>query len=171
MRPLGSGTCRSRSVVERDARARRVARAIDIDEIDVVAHLRDGRPRRPCCRTLANVCELRPSRARLVLVDADPQLPRRLDPVEVERRLFGLVATMRQAGARSPRTFRVGAADALLQRPADRRPQLQGLTRPMALGKVLRQDLVELDPEPFAGRHILGDDHEPGRRNDWAVAR
>ena len=53
----------------------------------------------------------------------------------------------------------VGAADAILHRPADRRPELERRDAADDARKIVGQNLLELLPQPLARGDILGDDH------------
>ena len=83
VRPPGSGTCMVRSV-DSETRCSSVARGDDVDQVDVVAHLGHDRAGHAAVQHGRRACRAEAEQARLVLVDAHAQLPRRLDPVEID---------------------------------------------------------------------------------------
>ena len=125
IRPLGVGTCSELRRLERNALVVGGARH-DVDEIDVVAQLRDRRPGDRSVERRGQAPRADAEPARLVLVDADPDLPGRLHPVEMN-------VTRPRVGAkhvgeleRDPANLvLVRARDPILQRPADRRAQFE----------------------------------------------
>ena len=56
----------------------------------------------------------------------------------------------------------VRARHPVLQRPADRRPELERRDAADDVGELLGQQLLELHLQPFARLDVLGDDHELG---------
>ena len=73
VRPFGSGICRARSVDSEHALLVECPRD-DVDEIDVVAHLRDGVPGHTVFIASASVLRAQAEQPGLVLVDADADL-------------------------------------------------------------------------------------------------
>ena len=141
MRPLGSGTCRVRSVVERDALL--VGRAHDdVDEVDVVADLGDGAARYHRVEHARQRLRAQPQQARLVLVDADAHLPGRLDPVEIDVHGLRIVGDdLGELEGDLAHLRRVRTADAILHRPSDRRSELQRVDAADDARKIVGQRL------------------------------
>ena len=86
-----------------------------------------GVPEMTVLSTLASACELRPSSRASSWSMRMRTCARRLDPVEID--VLGLRIAgddLRRASSAISRTLRdLGPADAILHRPADRRPELQ----------------------------------------------
>ena len=94
----------------------------------------------------------------LILVDPDPDLARGLHPVEVDQPQIGVFAH-RLAELERDRAHLgdVRPADPILHRPADRRPELERRNADDRARQLLGQRLLELQVQPVARRHVLGD--------------
>ena len=98
----------------------------DIDKVNVVAHLGDGRPRQHGIDGLTQGLRADAERAGTVLIHLDPNHLGRLVPVEVDILSAWRVAKQRREALREFAHFRrVRAADTELERPADRRTKLK----------------------------------------------
>ena len=100
--------------------------------------------------------------ARLVLVDADAQLARRLHPVEVHplARRGSAAIDLRELQRDLVHLVRVGPAHAVLHRPADRRAELERRDARHGVRELLGQQLLEPACEPLARLEVLGHDHD-----------
>ena len=122
-----------------------------IDQIDVVAHLRDGDSGDDRVHHTGKRIRAQAEKTRLVLVDLDPHLARRLDPVEVD--IFGasdLVATTCASLRAIWRTCaRSGPLTAILNWPSDRRAEFKWIDAGHDVRKIIGKNFLELDLEPF----------------------
>ena len=171
MRPLGVGTCSELKRLERHPLV--VGGARDhVDEIDVVAQLRDGRAGDGGVEHGRERARADAQPARLVLVDVDADLPRRLHPVEVH------VPRPRVGGEHLGELERdpahlvlVRARDPVLQRPADRRAQLERRHARDDVGELLGERLLQLLLQPLARLAGPWRRSRTARRTDWRAGR
>ena len=123
--------------------------------------------------TAASDCELRPSRRASSWSIRDAHLAGGLVPVEVDapRVRAGRHDLGEPRSAIVPHLVHVRAADAILHRPADRRPELERGDPADHAREVLGQQLLELGLQPLARVHVLGDDHDLGEEVVRAAGR
>ena len=146
-----------------ETRSSSVARATHVDQVDVVAHLGDDRAGDGGIQHGGERLRAQAEPARLVLVDLDAHLAGRLVPVEIDAPRVG--AGRHHLGELErdlAHLVHVRAADAILHRPADRRPELERRDPRDRARKVLGQHLLQLGLQPLARVDILGDDHRLG---------
>ena len=136
VRPLGSGDLQVAQRRERERAPRRRARD-DVDEIDVVAHLRDRRAGDDGVELLGERLRAQAEQARLVLVDADAHACAGSIQSKLTLRVCGFGADdLRDAEGDLAHLADVRPADAVLHRPADRRAELERSRRaPTSVGK------------------------------------
>ena len=102
-------------------------------------------------RAWARSCELKPRRRRLVLVDPDPDRARRLHPVVVDVPGAGLgPQDLRDIERDRAHLVRVRSAHPVLQRPSDRRPELQRIDPSDNIRKLGGQRLLQLRLDALA---------------------
>ena len=101
--------------------------------------------------------------ARLVLVDADADLARRLDPVEIDR--LGIGAAGHDLGQVERDRAHLRGSGPLTRyctgQPTGG-PSSSGETRATTLGNCSASAFSSLALQPLAGRDVLGDDHRLG---------
>ena len=109
---------------------------------------------------VASCCELSPREAGLVLVDLDPECARRLHPVVIDVLCTGGGPDLRSDfECDLAHLARLWSAHPVLQRPSDRRAELQWVDPPDNVRELGRQRLLELRLDPLALLQSLGDDH------------
>src|SRR5262249_16121448 len=97
----------------------------------------------------------------LVLIDADANLPARLDPIEIDPpRATVRGSDLSEAKGDVAHLVHVRTADAILHRPSHWRPELQWNGTADRAGEILLEHTFELPAEPLAGRDILRNDDE-----------
>ena len=134
-----------------------------VDQIDVVADLGDGGPGDVGIEHRGHRRRGQPQAPDLILVDADAQLPAGLHPVEVQVPGPAMVGNdLTQIQGDLTQLVQVVAQDPVLDGPAHRGAKLQGGDPGDGLGDLLLEVLVELDLQPLAGGHVLGDHHRLG---------
>ena len=130
--------------VERDALL--VGRAHDdVDQIDVIAHLGYGATRDDRIEHARERLRAQPKQARLVLVDLDPHLPGRFEPVEID--VYDLRVRCDDLGQLQGGVSHLAdlrTADAILHRPSDRWAEFQRGHAAGQAGEFIGQNLLEL---------------------------
>ena len=133
----------------------------DVHQIDVVAHLRH---RRAGDRRVQHRGDRRGADAdlpRLVLVDPELELARRLHPVEVDVPRLGIRRDdLREALRDLRHLVLVRSAHAVLHRPADGRSELERRDAPDHVGKLLGEQLLQAVVDALSLLEALGDDHQ-----------
>src|SRR5271166_1432315 len=98
----------------------------NIDKVDIVTHLGDGRPRQNGVDGLAQRLRADAELTGTVLVDLDTDHLGRLVPVKVDILCARRIAEHRREALRVVADLRgIRTADAELERPADRRAELE----------------------------------------------
>ena len=111
-----------------------------------------------------------PKQARLVLVDLDADLPGRLDPVEIDVRDLRICGDdLRQLQRDVAHLRNLRATDAVLDRPSDRRAQLQRRDTADEAGELIGQQPLELRLQAVACGHVLGDDDSLAEEVVWKL--
>ena len=101
----------------------------------------------------------------LILVDPDPDGAGGPDPVVVDvRGAGGRAEKLGHLGGDLAHLFRLPPADPVLERPADRRAELQRVDPPDSVREIGRQRLLELRLHAFALLESLGDDDGLGEK-------
>ena len=129
-----------------------------IDEINVVADLGDGCAGYDSVQDGRDRLRTETEKARFVLVNANAHLAIGLHPIEIN--LFGVRIggdDLSDLERDLAYPFHVRPADPILQWPSDRRSKLKGRNERNGFGKLLRQQLVELEMQALACGDILRD--------------
>ena len=132
-----------------------------VDQIDIVTNLGHRRAGDRGVQDRGDRRRTNAELARLVLVDADADLPRGLHPIviDVARARLGPDHGREIEGDPADLVF-VRPGHAILQRPADRGTQLERGDARDDIGKLLGEGLLELRLQPLARVNVLSDDHE-----------
>ena len=134
-----------------------------VDQIDVVADLGYGRARHDGAEGLRQILRAEPQEARLVLIDPDLKRARRLDPVVVH--LFDEGVRRQDLGHLEgdlAHLSGVRPAYPILQRPANRRSQFQGVDPPDDARELGRKRLLQPGLDALALFQALRHDHGLG---------
>ena len=132
-----------------------------VDQVDSVPHLGDGGARHHGVHDSRNRFRAQAQQPRLILVDADANLPARLDPIKIDLPAAGIRGNdLGQSESDIAHLVHVRTADAILHRPAHRRPELQRNGSGHRAREIVPQHALELHAQPLAGGDVLGDDHE-----------
>ena len=132
----------------------------DVVEPDSAAHLggRDAGDDR--VHSQSQFLRTEAEKPGLILVDLDPDRAARLHPVVVDvRGAGGRADKLSDLGGDLAHLIRLPPAHPVLERPSDRRPELQRVDPTDDVRKIGRQRSLELRLHAFALLESLGDDH------------
>ena len=116
-------------------------------------------------RARARFLRAQAQEAGLVLVDPDPDRARRLHPVVVDVRGAGGGADkLSDPGGDCAHLIRLPSAHPVLDRPSDRRAELERVDPPDNARELGRQRLLQLRLHALALLESLGDDHGLGEK-------
>src|SRR5262249_44086583 len=132
----------------------------DIDEIDIIAHLRDGDASDDRVHNTRQRIGAEAELTRLVLIDLDANLSRWFDPVEVDVLRFWISRDdLGELEGNLPHLIEVGTSDTILYWPSDGRSELERIDPCHDFRKILRQNLLELGVQTFPRLDIFSHDH------------
>ena len=130
----------------------------DVVEPDPAAHLGGGDAGHDRIHGERQLLRAETEETGLILVDPDPDRARGLHPVVVDvHRAGGGADEVGHAGGDLARLLRVPSADPVLERPSDRRPELQRGDASDGVREVHRERALELRLHPLALLEALGD--------------
>ena len=132
-----------------------------IDQIDTVPYLRDSHARHHLVEHCRDGVRAQAQEPCLVLIDADTNLPGRLDPIEIDPPRAGV----RGDGLGEPKSdiahfVHVRTAEAILHRPTDRRAEFQRNGTRHRTRELFLEHAFQLRAKSLAGGDVLCNDDE-----------
>ena len=144
----------------------------DVDQVDAVVHLGDRRAADHVVQHGGDVLRGNAELAGAVLVDVDAQHHAGLVPVVDDAADMRVGADDFGEFQRQPaHGLDVRSAQPVLDRPADRRAEVERMDEAVDADELLAQELLQARRDAAGGRRSPWSRSPPGRRRDWRAAR
>ena len=141
-----------------------------VHEIDSAAHLGGCDAGQDCVQGVGQILRAQAQKARLVLVDPDPDGPRRLHPIVVDvPGAWGRPDFLSDLERDRAHLLRLPSAHPVLKRPSDRRAEFQRVDPSDNAREFCRQRLLQPCLHPFALLQPFCHDHRLGEEVVWQL--